>query len=731
MPSFEDLYHLKLKSLSEAVTDWTETIKRLTTLAEEADKGMLAKAKSADWAGKNAGVTKPFIEKTAKEFHDAITEATSRRNILRDVHTAFKDAKSRLQSLVDEMPAHMTISPDGIVGHTRSDSLSKDNKDDLPSAAEIEKYQARIDKVLREATEADKAASRALHTLVDKNPYDFADVRYDSLRAADTKLSTADANTALRLARKRGDLSKEDLLKLDHLFDMHANDKVFATRFYSQLGPKEALHFNSWLATTISLYGDANDNKTAADIQKHLGTTLAAATKHVGKDGYLDAQWVEGLKKAGHERIDMRADGPGLLNQAMPYGYQSLGPLLRHGNFSADFLKRINHDMLKMDREDWNWPTASDSKWRIDLGTENRYGKSGGGDPIAALLDANSRVPEAAQDLFKNKDDLNYLLHSPEGGQRPNVLGHALESAVYGYRYDAESPPLTAPERNSAQGRIMQNVIEAINKDASLVNKHIGDSFGHMAAAYMPEINRTIAGTGEQSVDAIFPTSGPINRFDDTSTHRFLYALARNPDAYAAITYAQNSYAGNMFEYHLAHPDAVDTEPEKVIRQIAQNTGQIQGILGHSRADASLADQIAADKATNEGFKRQSEWFKTFASAGISTAAAAYTPPTAAASTLGTIGSAFASSTANQVIDNISGGREVDGREEVIYRTGHDLGDSRNSTITSTQWAGQAALGAHDSSIKGGSMELIISDGVKAGWDWSDSNLNGYVNRPK
>ncbi|KAK1182541.1 hypothetical protein B7755_033075 [Streptomyces sp. NBS 14/10] len=730
MPSFEDLYHLKLKSLSEAVTDWTETIKKLTTLAEEADKGMLAKAKSADWAGKNAGVTKPFIEKTAKEFHDAITEATSRRNILRDVHTAFKGAKSRLQSLVDEMPAHMTISPGGVVGHTRADSLSKDNKDALPSAAEIEKYQARIDKVVREATEADLAASRALRTLADKNSHDFADVQYDSLRAADAKRSTADANAALRLARKVDDLSSEELIKLDRLFDMHANDKVFATRFYGQLGPEETLRFNSLLATSISLRGDAGDNKTGADIQKHLGTTLAAATKHVGQDGYLDAKWVEGLKKAGHERIVMQSDHF-LQSVAMPYGYQSLGPLLKHGNFSADFLKRINHDMLKLDREDWDWPKSSDSRWRIDLNTENHYSKSLGGDPIAGLLDANSRAPEAAQDLFKNKDDLNYLLHSPEGGQRPNVLGHALESAVYGYRYDAESPPLTAPERNSAQGRIMQNVIEAISKDASLVNKHIGDSFGHMAAAYMPEINRTIAGSGEKSIDSIFPTSGPVNRFDETDTHRFLYALARNPDAYAAITYAQNAYTGNMFEYHLSHPNAVDAEPREVVEQIAQNTGQIQGILGHSRADASLADQISADKATNEGFKNQSDWFKTFASAGISTAAAAYTPQTAAGSTLGGLASAFGSSTAGQIIDNISNGREVDGREEVIYRTGHDLGDIKDSTLTSTQWAGQSALAAHDSSIRAGSMDLIISEGIRTGWDWSDSNLNTYVNRPK
>ncbi|MER7795293.1 hypothetical protein [Streptomyces sp. NPDC097640] len=730
MPSFEDLYHLRLKSLSEAVADWTETVKKLKTLAEEADKGMLAKAKGADWAGKNAGVTKPFIEKTTKEFHHAIAEATSRRNILRDVHTAFKDAKSRLHSLVDEMPAHMTISPGGIVGHTRTDSLSKDNKEDLPSAAEIEKYQARIDKVVREATEADKAASRALHTLVDKNPYDFADVRYDSLRAADTKLSTADANTALRLARKRGDLSKEDLLKLDHLFDIHANDKVFATRFYGQLGPKEALHFNAWLATSISLHGDASENKTAADIQKHLGTTLAAATKHVGKDGYLDAKWVEGLKKAGHERIDMRTDGTGLLHQAMPYGYQSLGPLLKHGNFSADFLKRINHDMLKMDREDWNWPTSSDSRWRIDLNTENNYGKSLGGDPIAGLLDANSRNPEAAQDLFKNKDDLNYLLHSPEGGQRPNVLGHALESAVYGYRYDAEAPPLTAPERNSAQGHIMRNVIEAISKDASLVNKEIGDSFGRMAAAYMPEVNRSIAGGGKYSIDVIFPTSSPADRFNEADTNRFLYALARDPDAYAAVTYGQNAYAATLMEYHLIHPEAYDGKPEEVIKEIAINTGHVQGVLGHSLADAAKTDAIDADKATNEGFQRQSQWANSFCSAAISTGFASLTPNDPTGGALGALGSGFVSTAASQIIDNISGAREIDTRDEAVYRTGHDLASSKESAISSTQWSGQEALAAHDSSIQRGSMDLLISEGVREGWGWSNDNLDDYENRP-
>ncbi|WNE99231.1 hypothetical protein PS467_29820 [Streptomyces luomodiensis] len=728
MLSFEDLLNASFSKLDDAVDDWTTVVTKLERLATGGAHRMASLAEQAKWKGENATVTKPFIKKTAKEFSDAHTEAVSIRNILRDACTSFKEAQKRLQSLIDDAPANMTIDPYGTVGHIRSDSRSKDNKDPVPTVEEIERYQARIDKVLKDATEVDKEVARALHTLVDKNPYNFADVHYDSLRAADTKLALADANAALRLVRKSG-LSKEDLSKLDKLFDQHANDKIFATRFYGQLGPEEALRFNAKLATGVSLYGDSGEVKTAADLQKHLGTTLAAATLHVGKDGYLDSEWVEGLKKAGHQRIDMRSEG---YWQAIPYGYQSLGPLLKSGTFGKGFLKELNADMLQMDKQlHGRWPSASNNQWYIDLSNDLRHSKFTGQDPIVGLLDANSRCPEGAEGLFKDKSDLNHLLKSSvEGGQRSDVLGHALETAVYGYRYD-QVPPATAPEHTGAQTRIMKNIIDAISKDASLVNTEIGDSFGHMAAAYMPEINRSVAGPGVFSTEQIFPTGDKTDvTFLESDVHRFLYALARDPEAYAAVTYAQNAYASNAIEYRLAHPEEFEGKPEEAVKLIAENTGHIQGILGHSRADAAKADQLAADEATNEAFKTQSDWFKTMASAGISTAAAAYPPTSAVGATLGSIGSAFGSSAVGQVIDNIYSGREVDGMDQAVYRVSHDLDNTKNSTISATQWAGQAAIAAHDAPIKRGTMDLIIGEGVKEGWSWSDTALDDYQNRP-
>ncbi len=93
MVSFDQLLNARLGSLKNAVDDWSETVKKLKSLQEKAENGMQRKAEKADWKGENAGVTKPFVKKTAKEFGDAAKEAESIHNILRDALAEFKAAK--------------------------------------------------------------------------------------------------------------------------------------------------------------------------------------------------------------------------------------------------------------------------------------------------------------------------------------------------------------------------------------------------------------------------------------------------------------------------------------------------------------------------------------------------------------------------------------------------------------------------------------------------------------
>jgi hypothetical protein len=75
MLKYEDLIDAPVAKLKAAADDWSEMAGKLDKLATDAADGMKTKADRAAWEGVNAGVTKAFISKTAKEFADAAAEA--------------------------------------------------------------------------------------------------------------------------------------------------------------------------------------------------------------------------------------------------------------------------------------------------------------------------------------------------------------------------------------------------------------------------------------------------------------------------------------------------------------------------------------------------------------------------------------------------------------------------------------------------------------------------------
>lgn len=106
MLKYEDIIDAPVAKLKAAVDDWSEMAKKLDTLATDATDGMKAKANKASWEGVNAGVTKAFIGKTAKEFADAAAEAKGVKLILEEGYLAIKKAKDDLIAIRDhEGPA--------------------------------------------------------------------------------------------------------------------------------------------------------------------------------------------------------------------------------------------------------------------------------------------------------------------------------------------------------------------------------------------------------------------------------------------------------------------------------------------------------------------------------------------------------------------------------------------------------------------------------------------------
>uniref|UniRef100_A0AAU3GY83 Uncharacterized protein n=1 Tax=Streptomyces sp. NBC_01401 TaxID=2903854 RepID=A0AAU3GY83_9ACTN len=152
---------------------------------------MKAKSDKADWGGVNAGVTKPFISKTAKEFEDAAAEAKDIKLLLADAHTSFKTAKDELVRIRDEEAgqAGILISVAGKV--TPRYDLEQDvgarNDPDYPAALQKQKaaviaWQKRIDRLVEDCSDADDSLKRALLANVQSDK-DFSAPKYSSLDA--------------------------------------------------------------------------------------------------------------------------------------------------------------------------------------------------------------------------------------------------------------------------------------------------------------------------------------------------------------------------------------------------------------------------------------------------------------------------------------------------------------------------------------------------------------------
>lgn len=97
MLSYRDVVDAPVGKLKAAADDWSEMAQKLEKLATQAADGMKTKADKADWEGLNAGVTKAFIGKTAKEFTDAAAQAKGVRMILEDGLAAICYASAQLR----------------------------------------------------------------------------------------------------------------------------------------------------------------------------------------------------------------------------------------------------------------------------------------------------------------------------------------------------------------------------------------------------------------------------------------------------------------------------------------------------------------------------------------------------------------------------------------------------------------------------------------------------------
>ncbi|MYZ36525.1 MULTISPECIES: hypothetical protein [unclassified Streptomyces] len=670
MLTFNDVYHAPLDKLKSAADDWSEMTTKLETLAEDARTTMAARAKDDYWRGVNAEVTKPFVDKTAKEFDDAAKAAKGIKLILADGYEAFKKAKDDLKKLMDtDAPAQGLV----VTAHGRVEARYPLEKDQGarhdPDFSEmlrtqnnkIDAMQRRIDAVVETCDDADVATANALTANITADQHNFSAPKYDSLDAEE-------AQRAVDLAKKGRDLTHAELQQLNELLADNHSSREFSRTFYEGLGPEGSLKFFGQLATDTYDYSELDEErlKDVQALQRNLGLNLATATGPTGENDPWTQKWSEDMRRLGTERIPLIRN-----DMNPPFGYQLLGGIMRYGNYDPKFLNPIAEHVVQLHQKDPYMfaDTKSMGGWQKNL--FNPSGVNGSGyDPVVGMLEALGHSPEASKQFFsaeptaynedgtvntgadanlgKGKDGrpiesyLDYFAseeyesfpdidgHDPDDAAKsmaymPDALGHALESATLGYSWDSPDPNAVRDGTNSA---IMEKVAEKYGQDPGLL-KHqeaLADSMGHMGAGYIDDINWALEENLEGSIFAPDKNPDAHAEFGRDNARGFLSALGQHPDAYASVTTAERIYTTSMLEATVG-PDG---RPDQGAARAAVGVGaEVQGMLDQSRADQVEAEGLKLHEEYEKAQQQRSAWVEFGTTTAIA-AGVAFLPATAA-----------------------------------------------------------------------------------------------------
>ncbi|MGW2866109.1 DUF6571 family protein [Streptomyces sp. NPDC001205] len=652
MLTYADVVNAPVDKLRTAVDDWSDMALRLRKLAEEAHDGLRVHAEAARWAGVNAGVTRDFIRKTVKEFADAKQEAEGVHRLLLDAYTEFKKAKDGLRAITDGAGrSGIAIDARGrvLARHPLADDTAARHdpeyagliEDVRAERANVAAWQRKVDALIAACDAADESLRLALLANV-PHAHDFTAPRYASL---DDEEAARAVDLAQRVTGEGGTARNvEELARLRALLDAHAHDPGFSTAFYRRLGAQGTLEFYTRLSLDATALGPAGLDRAALvhHIQDDLGPMLGLATDpHT--PGHLGGSWTTDLMRAGRRPIDVSGfAGAG----ARVYGYQALGALLRHGAYDREFLLPVARDLVGFEHQN---PGIFERGVPQVPGTALSLDPSGGRgfDPLTGLMSAMANNPDSAAQFFNEPvradsdgnglvtaDDaavlapggaplsmVDHLLDRPAtadlydalpAAHTPyqSALGNALEAAVTGRT--PTDPSAHPVEHTAAMASVMEKVVAKIGADPSLIlgegdvpGRLVGLSghFGNMAAEYMADMQARVENGAQQA-----KPFGVLAKFNAGQMAHFLGAVAQDPDAYGAITSAQQAYTTLLVRDVFAHPENHGSDVGEAVRNAVYPGGQIAGMMAEARVQAIYEQHASTDKDFNDALQDKADW---------------------------------------------------------------------------------------------------------------------------
>ncbi|MFF1453452.1 hypothetical protein ACFVYF_35745 [Streptomyces sp. NPDC058274] len=669
---------------SEAITDWEEMAKNLKDLATDADKNLKGKAQKADWAGKNATVTREFIDKTAGEFADAHTQADTVAKILSDTRGELVGYRTQVNSAIEggQRKNLTVIGYEG--GFTVTTNVPPEGRatEDKTNQGDITALRDEIQGILDKATESDTTAAKVLRLIVDQAKYGFSDASYEDRDSAAKAVAEADALAKI-LAKNPHDVTNTELATLNANLAKYKNDPLFAEEFAERVGPKKLLTFYAGIADPYQGQYDPERSKQAKQLQKNLGITIGQATL---SDSDKMQSWEKQMVKLGPGQL-------GTDDANNPTGYAVMSNLMRFGDYDDQFLNNYGDKLLAYDKQ-VNGEGISLWVNNANQGDLNYWGYKNdrGRDPVTGFLEALGHNPGASEEFFARpdvtdgavdrdsvdkdseiNDHLKYLtqervwvsdetLEGKDGyvaGR--DSLGHALEAATTGYAYDASTDTIKAggEQRTAATAGVMEQVAYLYGGEGGPTMLHnqpeLADSLGKMAGAYIDDIDYELSGIGDHGKDAgDFPGQyAGRAQFGNQGAIDFLSVLGQNEDSHKAVTTAQHLYTLSMLD---AHPATSDANLHQA-RDVMAVGAEARGILDNSRVQQEETTHGVDSEEANKALGRSADWKKLMAGAVIAGGVAAVPVPgsTAAALVIAPLAADTLTEAANTLV-----GHEID-----------------------------------------------------------------------
>ncbi|MGW4275585.1 hypothetical protein ACWEGQ_25260 [Streptomyces seoulensis] len=404
MPTYHEIMTTDLAALTTAADRWDGMAGEFGH-QERAYRGHVHGITMGDsWRGLSAHAADARFAATLREFRHAATEAKAVASLLRDAHAQFTELRGRLTAAHREaVAAGMRVSDRGEVSvdpHACPEADGGDARQRRDAAeASVSAWQDRIDKAVRDVTDADTGVRTALSAAVLAPDAASGGRGFNGTAQGDIEKYEAEAADRLleRLSRG-GRLSDAELAELERSFRDNGDDEPFTRTLLDGLGATGALRLTNELNDLIHVQGGPRAGTYAA-LETGLADALATATRDTKSAWYRE--WRAGMRQAGVARYATDAQGA-RLDKAV--GYQSLVTLMREGHgYAPGLLEDLTDDMIAAERQ-------RPGIWR----QKGPYAGRGDGwfanDPVDGMLGLMSHDPAAAAHYLGSDARMKYLV---------------------------------------------------------------------------------------------------------------------------------------------------------------------------------------------------------------------------------------------------------------------------------------------------------------------------------